>query len=56
MAIRDRLEREMEGFMAMAEEDALDPEGGATTDMARKVLEAVGGGADLDDLRSILEY
>lgn len=55
MAIRDRLEREMEGFMAMAEEDALDPEGGATTDMARKVLEAVGGGADLDDLRKILE-
>lgn len=55
MAIRDRLEREMEGFMAMAEEDALDPEGGATTDMARKVLEAVGGGADLDDLRRILE-
>jgi hypothetical protein len=33
----------------------LDPEGGATTDMARKVLEAVGGGADLDDLRKILE-
>ena len=55
MAIRDRLEREMEGFMAMAEEDALDPEGGATTDIARKVLEAVGGGADLDDLRRILE-
>lgn len=55
MAIRDRLEREMEGFMAMAEEDALDPEGGATTDMARTVLEAVGGGADLDDLRKILE-
>ena len=55
MAIRDRLEREMEGFMAMAEEDALDPEGGATKDMARKVLEAVGGGADLDDLRRILE-
>ena len=55
MAIRDRLEREMEGFMAMAEEDALDPEGGATKDMARKVLEAVGGGADLDDLRKILE-
>ena len=55
MAIRDRLEREMEGFMAMAEEDALDPEGGATTDIARKVLEAVGGGADLDDLRKILE-
>ena len=55
MAIRDRLEREMEGFMAMAEEDAFDPEGGATKDMARKVLEAVGGGADLDDLRRILE-
>ena len=55
MAIRDRLEREMEGFMAMAEEDALDPEGGATKDIARKVLEAVGGGADLDDLRKILE-
>ena len=55
MAIRDRLEREMEGFMAMAEEDALDPEGGATKDMARMVLEAVGGGADLDDLRKILE-
>ena len=55
MAIRDRLERELEGFMAMAEEDALDPEGGATTDIARKVLEAVGGGADLDDLRKILE-
>ena len=55
MAIRDRLEREMEGFMAMAEEDALDPEGGATTDIARKVLEAVGGRADLDDLRRILE-
>ena len=55
MAIRDRLEREMEGFMAMAEEDALDPEGGATKDIARKVLEAVGGGADLDDLRRILE-
>jgi hypothetical protein len=33
----------------------LDPEGGATKDMARKVLEAVGGGADLDDLRRILE-
>lgn len=55
MAIRDRLEREMEGFMAMAEEDALEPEGGATKDIARKVLEAVGGGADLDDLRKILE-
>ena len=55
IAIRDRLEREMEGFMAMAEEDALDPEGGATKDIARKVLEAVGGGADLDDLRKILE-
>ena len=38
-----------------AEDGAADPRGGVATDVARKVLEAVGGGAELDELRGILE-
>ena len=43
-------------FMStLAEDGAADPRGGVATDVARKVLEAVGGGAELDELRGILE-
>ena len=56
LRLRARVEREAAEFMStLAEDGAADPRGGVATDVARKVLEAVGGGAELDELRGILE-
>ena len=56
LRLRARVEREAAEFVSMlAEDGAADPRGGVATDAARKVLEAVGGGAELDELRRILE-
>lgn len=54
LRLRARVEREAAEFMStLAEDGAADPR--LFTDVARKVLEAVGGGAELDELRGILE-
>lgn len=56
LRLRARVESEAAEFVSMlAEDGAADPRGGVATDAARKVLEAVGGGAELDELRRILE-
>lgn len=57
LRLRARVEREAAEFVStLAEDGAANPRGGVVaTDVVRKVLEAVGGGAELDELRGILE-
>ena len=57
LRLRARVEREAAEFVSTLAEDgaAGRPGGVVATDVVRKVLEAVGGGAELDELRGILE-